>query len=208
MNMNLKTMTGAELIERIEEALVELKARNMKGPELAQENPLKLEAISVRKPYKFQIPANLTRQHREILVDAIEQGLPVMISGPQMRTGKTALRNLLRVQGIDAREEWEFGRIALTEHDPTYGQESAPLVEHNGLLIRKVNRAMSAGDYVKFQDVKNGSALKNGEVYGPVKRTMTVGDEEYNVFNEHHNRTPDNVEVFEAVIHLGNLPQK
>ncbi|MFD1203968.1 hypothetical protein ACFQ38_02340 [Sporosarcina contaminans] len=80
-------------------------------------------------------------------------------------------------------------------------------VEHEGLVLCKVNRKVSPDVYVRFHNTKCNSRLKDGVIYGPVKRTMTIGNNNYNVFNKHHNRTPDNVEVFEVVGYVDMLPE-
>lgn len=72
-------------------------------------------------------------------------------------------------------------------------------IEHEGLVLRKVNRKLLEGAYVRFHNTKCDSRLKDDVIYGPVKKTMTIGDEDYNVFNKYHNRTKDTVEVFEVV---------
>lgn len=79
-------------------------------------------------------------------------------------------------------------------------------VEHDGLVLRKVNRRVSEGHYVRFHNTKYNSRLKDGVIYGPVRRTMTIDD--YNVFNDYHNRTLNNVEVFEVVGRAGLVQAK
>lgn len=81
-------------------------------------------------------------------------------------------------------------------------------IEHGSLILRKVKRKVSAGVYVRFNDMENRHALENGMIYGPVTNSMTVGEYNYNVFNRTHNRTADNVEVFEVVEPVVKTPNQ
>lgn len=81
-------------------------------------------------------------------------------------------------------------------------------VEHEGKVLRKVNRKANDGDYVRFHNQKNRNSLKDDVIYGPVKsypnRALVV--KSYNVYQMEHNRTTETVEVFVVEDFIDEIP--
>lgn len=79
-------------------------------------------------------------------------------------------------------------------------------VEHDGKLLRKVERKCKVGDYVRVQH-KNGDFFKPNKFYGPVLNGRVMADsstgyaeyEKASVYNEMYGRNLHTVEVFEVV---------
>lgn len=62
----------------------------------------------------IELPDYLSEDQRKEILHAIKMDKPILISGNQGPTGKTALKNYLVEHGIQAFEEWECARIILT----------------------------------------------------------------------------------------------
>lgn len=85
---------------------------------------------------------------------------------------------------------------------------AAGTIVHEGKLLRKVDREAEDGDFVRFSNQCNGNFLKDGIIYGPIKRMangrLKVGY--YDLYVDDHNRTKETVEVFEVVLQEINKP--
>ncbi len=93
----------------------------------------------------------------------------------------------------------------------TFGEEQEvesveETIEHEGLVLRKVEREARKGDYIRPLMHHQGSALNVKEIHGPVNENMSVGNRfddtdtnEYRVYESAFNRRRETIEVFEVV---------
>lgn len=77
-------------------------------------------------------------------------------------------------------------------------------IEHNGLMLRKVERKVREGDYIRQNSDTKSDMILRGVVYGPVDEQLKVKGRDgfhYRIYpgDERYNRTKDTVEVFEVV---------
>lgn len=104
--------------------------------------------------------------------------------------------------------ENEYEVITEPEQVPII-KEEPETIEHEGLLLQRVNRVCKDGDYVRVQH-EDGKCFKPNKLYGPVRSGVVEADSstEYNefekaeVYNEFYGRNEKTVEVFEIVEEL------
>lgn len=97
--------------------------------------------------------------------------------------------------------ELENRECAVTKYVEREIPSTVEEVEHDGKLLRKVNRKSDDGDYVRFHNQINRFSLKDDVIYGPVKSypNGALVVKGFNVYLADHNRTLETVEVFEVV---------
>ncbi|MGE7932161.1 hypothetical protein [Viridibacillus arvi] len=80
------------------------------------------------------------------------------------------------------------------------------VIQHKGLKLRKVEREVREGDYVKFFDSRSFST-QNNVIYGPAMKFETerelvvkcIDNVKVLIYKDVYNRTPSTVEVFEPI---------
>lgn len=63
----------------------------------------------------IRLPEYLTSEQKSLILNAIKSDIPILVSGVSGPTGKTALVEMLREQGVTAFEKWECQEINLSE---------------------------------------------------------------------------------------------
>ncbi|RKD26831.1 hypothetical protein BEP19_16025 [Ammoniphilus oxalaticus] len=68
-----------------------------------------------RHESEIKLPFWLSNSTKELIVSAVKNNTPIIITGAQKPTGKTSLKNILESQNILVFEEWECAKIVLDE---------------------------------------------------------------------------------------------
>lgn len=170
---------------------------------------LKTEIIRVEKP-KFKTEKRAAEIGDRILITnpeddsagAVGEVFTVIDVGSM---GSVDVKEIMVNGNHYAFTEDEYEVIIEPEQVPII-QEQPETIEHEGLLLRKVNRACKENDYVRVQH-EDGKCFKPNKLYGPVRSGVVEADSstEYNefekaeVYNEFYGRDENTVEVFEVV---------